>query len=132
MTVFSHRHLLMTFYAHYLLRICTLPPLHSLTQLRSSPLHTYTWRSAALEKLEVAERRSDVLYLTLTTGHIVIDRFIHERHVTNFQQHRLTSIVGSIYLLVDSTLLLTGPRYKLTCVVICAVMPSAQLSLIHI
>jgi len=58
------------FFAHYinLLHICTLAPLPSHAQLRSSPLHTYTCRSAAVEKLEVAERRSGALRLTLTTA----------------------------------------------------------------
>jgi len=54
----SHLHLLMAFFVHHLLRICTLVPLPSLAQLWSSTLHTYTCRSAALEKLEVAERCS--------------------------------------------------------------------------
>ena len=67
-TLFSHRHLLMAFFGHYLLRICTLPPLPSLVQLQSSPLHTYMCRSAALEKLEAVERHSGALCLTLTTG----------------------------------------------------------------
>ena len=67
---FSHCRFFMTFFAHYLhlLRICTLTPLPSLTQLQNSPLHTHTWWSAALEKLEAAERRSDALRLTLTTA----------------------------------------------------------------
>jgi len=58
----------MAFFAHYLLHICTLASLPSLTQLWSSHLHIYTCRSATLEKLEIAERRSGVLCLTLTTG----------------------------------------------------------------
>ena len=44
MTFFSHHPLLMTlwpFFCHYLLRICTLAPLSSLTELRSSLLHTH-------------------------------------------------------------------------------------------
>jgi len=68
MTFFSHRHLLMTFFAHYLLRICTLAPPPLSRSSRSSPLHTYTWQSATLEKFEVAEQHSGVLCLTLTAG----------------------------------------------------------------
>ena len=48
MTFFSHCHLLVTFFAHYLLHICTLASLPSLTQLWSSPLHTYGTRGGAL------------------------------------------------------------------------------------
>jgi len=68
MTFFSHRHRLVT-----LLTPLLLSP--SLTELRSSPLEKYTWRSAVLGKLQVAERRFGALRRTLTTavsvGHTV-------------------------------------------------------------
>ena len=55
----------MAFFTHYLLRIYALTPLPSVMELWSSPLEKYRWRSAALEKLEVAEQRFGVLHLTL-------------------------------------------------------------------
>ena len=74
----SHHHLLTTFFTHYLLHICTLAHLPSLMELWSSPLQTYMWRSAALEKLEVAEQRSSALHLTLTTGWHNLNNAIYE------------------------------------------------------
>ena len=69
----SHHHLLVAFFLINLLHICTFPPLPSHAQLRSPPLHIYMCRSAALEKLEVAERRCSTLCLTLTTAYKKID-----------------------------------------------------------
>ena len=51
-----------------------LAPPPSLTELRNSPLAKYTWRSVALEKLEVMAQRSGVLRLSLTTAD---DVFLH-------------------------------------------------------
>ena len=75
----------MTFFPYYLLRICTpAPPLPSLMQIWSSPLHTHTWRSAALEKLEVAEHRSGAHQLTLIT-----DPYCHLHTTVSYNSDRL-------------------------------------------
>ena len=59
----------MTFFSHYVYVLRN----HALAPLPLSPLEKYTWQSTALEKLEVAERRSGALRLTLTTAEDNVD-----------------------------------------------------------